>query len=350
MGLRRDEYTSKSSKSFKSFKDLEQLMSGQESGHGSGQVSGQGRDSIGGVSGKGDDRYIDHSSIPHSSSSDNGSPSDQIRIPNSELGFGTQLGIWIKRVWGKKLHRRGQGKIPKLKVPGWGMSWMKMCTAKDGEKMFRASFLAMLEEDGQGIAGLDWPLAYFKKHYEHYKGLAVEPREAEDDSDQDEPEEINPEEVNEAERAVDKQGEAQRAWDAVRPKAEKGEMNFILWLRGLVGESYSVGLWIPGVFILRLRQLERGQLRIYNRCGEPSTLPRHAGLPNELAACCEFMGWSFRYIVPRWNGTYEDCRDGRDMTDSIGIISEIWRRRPTYFDGSELMDWIETELQKAGVR
>lgn len=126
--------------------------------------------------------------------------------------------------------------------------------------------------------------------------------------------------------------EAQRAWSMIWGLVDEGRLNPIIWLRDLFQEARSIGLWVPRPFILRLRQLERGDLVISTGQWEPVKLPPHSGLPKEFRECCEFLNWNFWWIVPGLRkGEFTSCCEGNCETDETQFVAEIckaWESLP----------------------
>jgi len=142
--------------------------------------------------------------------------------------------------------------------------------------------------------------------------------------------------------------EAQRAWDSVYGCVCNGEVNFIVWLRGLLRESCTVGVWIPRPFILRLRQLERGELVIENEQG-PVRLPLHAGLPEEFRACCDYLGWNWGIVPALKDRKYESLwKRGEDETTFVEAVREAWKARPRDASKEAVQKFVLEEVGNAG--
>jgi hypothetical protein len=143
--------------------------------------------------------------------------------------------------------------------------------------------------------------------------------------------------------------EAQRVWSSVWQWVDDGKINFVLWLRQLVQESCQMGIWIPRPVILRLRQLERGELTMWSKAGRVE-LPPFAGLPEEFRECCEFMDWRFWHIVPGLrSGEYTDCAErGTDETSFVMAVCDAWKRRPANLQEHALATYITDAMDKAG--
>lgn len=139
--------------------------------------------------------------------------------------------------------------------------------------------------------------------------------------------------------------DAQRTWSTVFRKVQNGELNGILWLRGLLHEARGQLIWIPPIFLKRLRQLERSELVMQNRLG-PISLAPHAGLPDEFRACCEFMGWKFPHIVPGLSKEeFVDVRGPCDTpTTFVKAVVDAWKDRPTNLSGGRLRAWLRERL------
>ena len=140
-------------------------------------------------------------------------------------------------------------------------------------------------------------------------------------------------------------------WESARRLAMNGEINFIIWLRKLIKESYETGLWVPPAYVRRLRQLERGDLVMQTSEGN-ALLPLHAELPQPFATVCELMGWNFPTIVPTWDNKFEDARDRTDksipskevITGFVKAVCETHRTIPEQLEGGAIRDWIVKDL------
>ena len=142
--------------------------------------------------------------------------------------------------------------------------------------------------------------------------------------------------------------EAQRAWDSAYFWAWRGETNFILWLRRLLKEAHSIGIWIPRVFFLRLHQLERGELVMENAPG-PIRLPLDAGLPEKFQQCCEYLGWRWGIVPGLKDGQYQSLRErGEDETAFVEALCAAWKARPHGADAETTRKFVVQELDKAG--
>jgi len=142
--------------------------------------------------------------------------------------------------------------------------------------------------------------------------------------------------------------EAQRAWESVYVRVWEGNTNFILWLRGLFREAHSIGIWIPRVFIRRLRELERGELGVQNEQG-PISLPPYAGLPKEFQKCCEYLAWNWGIVPGLRDGQYQGLREpGEDETGFVEAVCAAWKARPTDASKDEVKKFVVEEVDKAG--
>jgi hypothetical protein len=143
-------------------------------------------------------------------------------------------------------------------------------------------------------------------------------------------------------------GEAQRAWNSAYIWVWRGETNFFLWLRQLLKEAHSIGIWIPRPFILRLRQLERGELVMENAQG-PIRLPRYAGLPEEFQQYCEYLGWRFAIVPGLKDGEYQSLTEhGEDETAFVEALCAAWKARPHGADVETTRKFVVQELDNAG--
>jgi hypothetical protein len=73
-------------------------------------------------------------------------------------------------------------------------------------------------------------------------------------------------------------------------------------------------------------------------------------LPEDFIACCRFGEIYFPYIVPRWDGRFEDCRTARDASEIVEIVCDIWRERPEDCDAGELYDWLQMSFEHNGIK
>lgn len=138
---------------------------------------------------------------------------------------------------------------------------------------------------------------------------------------------------------------AQAAYDGVYQKILRRDINFILWFRTFLREARGAGVWIPGVFLKRLRQIERGELELYDRQGR-ITLPLHADLPTPFVEACEFLGLKFSWIVPSFNGRkYVDVfTDSEEPDPWVRRIVDVWLNQPTGLSRNELRQWLKEQL------
>jgi hypothetical protein len=143
-------------------------------------------------------------------------------------------------------------------------------------------------------------------------------------------------------------GEAQRAWESALGAVNYGNVNFILWLRRLLNEAHSIGVWIPRIFIRRLRELERGDLVVENEQG-PIRLPPHAGLPEKFQECCKYLGWRWGIVPGLREGEYQSLREpGEDETGFVEAVCAAWKARPHDADVETTRRFVVEELDKAG--
>src|ERR1700722_15214887 len=57
------------------------------------------------------------------------------------------------------------------------------------------------------------------------------------------------------------------AWVEVWRGVGNRQPNFITWLRGAMIEGYQAKLWVPEIFLRRVGELSRGELRIVDNVG-----------------------------------------------------------------------------------
>lgn len=141
---------------------------------------------------------------------------------------------------------------------------------------------------------------------------------------------------------------AEDAWSSVYEEILCGERNFILWFRDLLRETRECGAWVPSVFLKRLRQLERGELKIYDRAGRV-TLPLHAGLPIEFIEACDFLGLKFPNIVPGLDGSEFVDAFGRSSRQANAFVEKVvnaWSERPKGIDDEGLRSWLQSAIEE----
>jgi hypothetical protein len=149
--------------------------------------------------------------------------------------------------------------------------------------------------------------------------------------------------------------EAQKAWHNSWRQigCESCGEPFIRWLRGLIKESYEARLWVPGGFVKRLRQLERGELVLKCTCGQACSIPLYSDLPIEFQQCAQFMGWKWN-VIPDWKGRFISLStDGAGpepyCSELVEWVIRVWRNRPTDDQGSESdpHQWIKDEINRS---
>jgi hypothetical protein len=145
---------------------------------------------------------------------------------------------------------------------------------------------------------------------------------------------------------------AETAWANARSRVLRCEINFISWLRGLLRESQESRIWIPRIFIKRLRELERGDLVLFVR-GERTQVPLDEGLPREFSECKQLCGWRWLVVPNIEKGTYLNPFDrSADASERwsrfVRDVVEIWRNRPQRGRTRDLQKWIVSEFAKKG--
>jgi hypothetical protein len=144
---------------------------------------------------------------------------------------------------------------------------------------------------------------------------------------------------------------AETVWAATaRKRVLRNEINFISWLRSLLRESQQSGIWIPRIFIKRLRELERGELVLYVR-GTQTQVPSDEGLPREFSECHRLCGWRWKVVPDIKQGSYVNPFDrSADSSERyskfVHDVVEVWRNRPHGTRTGVLRKWVVSELAK----
>jgi hypothetical protein len=143
---------------------------------------------------------------------------------------------------------------------------------------------------------------------------------------------------------------AEDAWATARHRVLRSEINLISWLRGLLTEAHRSKIWIPPIFIKRLRQLERSELVLHVR-GTQVHLPRDEGLPSEYLQCRHLCKWRWTLVPNIEKGCYLNPFDrSPDSSERwsrfVQDVVEIWRNRPQRGSSRNLRKWVVSELRK----
>src|SRR5271169_1751924 len=112
---------------------------------------------------------------------------------------------------------------------------------------------------------------------------------------------------------------AEGAWANAKTGVLQHETNFILWLRGLLVEARQNKVWIPRIFIKRLRELERGDLALYVH-DVPVSIELHEGLPAGFRECCRLFGWSWPIVPNTAEGSF------LNLSDHSGSSQDKWTK------------------------
>jgi hypothetical protein len=138
-----------------------------------------------------------------------------------------------------------------------------------------------------------------------------------------------------------------QGWRSVRERVVAGTMNPIAWLDDVLCELAEMKVWVPPIFLKRLRQLQRGELRLETAAGQRISPVAHHGLPQPFQAAIREMGMQV-HVVRTLSGGYEDLTTRMDATEAVEEMCRAWIARPT--DKSEAEGFLRAAAVECGWR
>jgi hypothetical protein len=137
----------------------------------------------------------------------------------------------------------------------------------------------------------------------------------------------------------------QWAWSRVWKKIAAGEFNPVCWLDDALAELSETRVWVPSIFLKRLRQLQRGEIVFKSKLDEKLKRVPHYGLPPEFAEAAKVAEIECA-IVRRIGEGYEELFSGNLVTQAVELVVCAWRDRPS--SANEECEYLKAAFRRAG--